>query len=58
MDLYTQTLEALNAQSGQPEDLPTAPANPNEMDRPCDVCVGLDGRVYVVDFGNNMIRVF
>ncbi|CAJ0585289.1 unnamed protein product, partial [Mesorhabditis spiculigera] len=29
-----------------------------ELDRPTDLCVGLDGRVYVVDLGNNCIRVF
>jgi tripartite motif-containing protein 71 len=28
------------------------------MDRPTDVCVGKDGRIYVIDFGNNCVRVF
>ena len=28
------------------------------MDRPCDVCAAPDGRIYVVDFGNNKIHVF
>ena len=28
------------------------------LDRPTDIAVSPDGRVYVVDFGNNCIRVF
>lgn len=28
------------------------------LDRPTDIAVSSDGRVYVVDFGNNCIRVF
>uniref|UniRef100_A0A1I7XNS5 B box-type domain-containing protein n=1 Tax=Heterorhabditis bacteriophora TaxID=37862 RepID=A0A1I7XNS5_HETBA len=28
------------------------------LDRPTDVAISADGRVYVVDFGNNCIRVF
>ncbi|CAJ0930271.1 unnamed protein product, partial [Mesorhabditis belari] len=28
------------------------------LDRPTDLCIGLDGRIYVVDFGNNCVRVF
>ncbi|GMT00525.1 hypothetical protein PENTCL1PPCAC_22699 [Pristionchus entomophagus] len=32
--------------------------NENLLDRPTDVCVSSEGRIYVVDFGNNCIRVF
>ncbi|TKR93407.1 hypothetical protein L596_007872 [Steinernema carpocapsae] len=28
------------------------------LDRPCDLCVSPEGLIYVVDFGNNCVRVF
>ncbi|VDK52078.1 unnamed protein product [Cylicostephanus goldi] len=28
------------------------------LDRPTDVAIAPDGRIYVVDFGNNCVRVF
>lgn len=31
---------------------------PALMDRPCDVCIHPEGRVFVVDFGNNKIHCF
>ena len=38
---------------------PAAPMqNRTLLDRPTDIAVSPDGRVYVVDFGNNCIRVF
>lgn len=39
--------------------LDTASAGPRPLlDRPTDVAIAPDGRIYVVDFGNNCIRVF
>ncbi len=31
---------------------------PPLMDRPCDLCLAPDGKIYVVDFGNNKVHVF
>lgn len=28
------------------------------LDRPCDIAVASDGRVYVVDLGHNCVHVF
>ncbi|CAI2309546.1 unnamed protein product [Caenorhabditis sp. 36 PRJEB53466] len=37
---------------------PLTPSPRQLLDRPTDLAVGPDGRIYVVDFGNNCIRVF
>lgn len=37
---------------------PITPSPRQLLDRPTDLAVGPDGRIYVVDFGNNCIRVF
>lgn len=39
----------VDASSGAPRSL---------LDRPTDVAIASDGRIYVVDFGNNCVRVF
>ena len=36
----------------------SAGSRPRALDRPTDVAIGCDGRVYVVDYGNNRVRVF
>ena len=36
----------------------TSTLNANLLEHPMDVCVSPDGLVYVVDFGNNCIRVY
>ncbi len=33
-------------------------SGPGRLDRPTDLAVSPDGRVYVVDFGNDRIQVF
>ncbi|VDO23454.1 unnamed protein product [Haemonchus placei] len=43
--------------SGAALDTPTGGPRPL-LDRPTDVAIAPDGRIYVVDFGNNCIRVF
>ncbi|KAI6180074.1 Protein LTV1-like protein [Aphelenchoides besseyi] len=55
-------LSRLAFNSSGSESNSTAPLTPAtagfSMDRPSDVCVGHDGRIYVVDFGNNCVHVF
>ncbi|MFQ5418710.1 MAG: 6-bladed beta-propeller, partial [Myxococcota bacterium] len=33
-------------------------SRPGEFERPTDLDIGTDGRIYVVDFGNDRIQVF
>lgn len=36
----------------------TAGKEPGQLDRPSGICTTPDGRIAVVDFGNNRIQVF
>jgi hypothetical protein len=35
-----------------------APGGTHLLDRPTDICIGPDGRIFVVDFGHNCIHVY
>lgn len=52
----TPPLESLESDRNSCDAAPAS--NGFLMDRPSDVCVGIDGRVYVVDFGNNCVHIF
>ncbi|CAD6195979.1 unnamed protein product [Caenorhabditis auriculariae] len=53
--------QAIGGPFGAPGFTTPTPVTPSArpiLDRPTDLAVGPDGRIYVVDFGNNCIRVF
>jgi tripartite motif-containing protein 71 len=56
--LFRQTtLSSLTSNDTSSSQVVTTP-NANLLEHPMDVCVSPDGLVYVVDFGNNCIRVY
>ncbi|EGT36603.1 CBN-LIN-41 protein [Caenorhabditis brenneri] len=55
---YSSLAGPFGAPSFSSTPTPLTPSPRQLLDRPTDLAVGPDGRIYVVDFGNNCIRVF